>query len=455
MSYNPRRHHRAPMANTRRRKQNRTLFLILASIALVLFAFIYHDKPEKTSTTGIAPADIPAPIAFTEPAADAVIQVHRETICQSVQRGDTITAILGHYFSPAEILVIARQSQAVFPLSKLCAGHPYKIEIENESFVSFYYDIDKEEQLIIEQKDGLFYIKRQAIPYTIEVETIGGMIRSSLFGTIAQLGESSKLAIQIMNIFAWDIDFIRDIRQGDYFTALVEKRYRDGNLAGYGNLLAAEFNNRNQSYYAFRFNDGDNNENGNGDSSFGYFDEQGKSLRKAFLKAPLSYTRISSGYTKHRFHPVQNVWKPHLAIDYAAPIGTPVKAVADGTITQKSYDKYNGNKIRIRHPNSYETTYIHLNKFARGMKKGRRVRQGEVIAYVGTTGMSTGPHLDFRIFKNGQAINPLKMKSTPSKPIDSASREAFNSVVNQRQQQLIAAQQQLALATPEAETTKR
>ncbi|MEA3466138.1 MAG: peptidoglycan DD-metalloendopeptidase family protein [Thermodesulfobacteriota bacterium] len=450
MSHNANRRRHTPIISTRRRKQNRSLFLILAGIALLLFAFIYSDKPEQLTTTDTTSSEVPAPLAFREPAADTVIQIQRETICQSVQRGDTITAILGRYFSPAEILVIARKSQEVFPLSSLCAGHPYRIELENENFVSFYYDIDKEDQLIIEQHDDQFHIKRQAIPYTVKVETIGGMIHSSLFGTIAELGESSVLAIRIMNIFAWDIDFIRDIRHGDYFTALVEKRYRDDNLAGYGNLLAAEFNNRNQSYYAFRFNDGDDNK----DSGFGYFDEQGKSLRKAFLKAPLSYTRISSGYTNRRFHPIQNRWKPHRAIDYAAPIGTPVKAVADGTVTQKSYDKYNGNKIRIRHPNSYETTYIHLSKFARGMKKGRRVHQGEVIAYVGTTGMSTGPHLDFRIFKNGQAINPLKMKSTPSKPIAKACREAFASVVNQRKQQLHAAQQQLTIATTQEKTTE-
>jgi len=433
MSYNARRRSpmRSPMAKSRRRKQNTTLFLVLASIALIVFFFAGNESPEHSTAT----TEHSGPMAFTEPPTESVIQIQRETICQSVQPGDTITAILGHYFSPAEILVISRKSQSVFPLTNLCAGHPYQIEIENENFVSFYYDIDKNEQLLIEQRQGDFFVSRHPIPYTIEVEAIGGRINSSLFSTIGQLGESSELAVRIMNIFAWDIDFIRDIRQGDYFTCLVEKRYRDGNLAGYGNLLAAEFNNRNQTYYAFRFDDGD--------ASFGYYDEQGKSLRKAFLKAPLSYTRISSGFTKRRFHPVQNRWKPHLAIDYAAPIGTPVMAVADGTITQKSYDRSNGNKLRIRHPNSYETTYIHLNKFARGMKKGRRVRQGEVIAYVGTTGMSTGPHLDFRVFKNGQAINPLKMKSTPAKPISSVNKLAFADIVSQRQQQLKSIQQQL------------
>jgi len=430
MPHNARR--RRPMATTRRRRQNTTLLLILASIALILFAVINYDSPEPLPMGESAPV---SPAVFHEPEAESIIESRRETVCQQVQPGDTITAILGHYFSPAEILVIAEQSKAVFPLSKLCAGHPYQIEIENDNFVNFYYDINQDEQLIIQRQDGEFQITRQPIPYTVEVEPIGGIIQSSLFATVADLGESSELAIRIMDIFAWDIDFIRDIRQGDYFIALVEKRYRDGNLSGYGQLLAAEFSNQNQNYYAFNFKDGDHKAS--------YFDENGKSLRKAFLKAPLKYTRISSGYTKRRFHPVLNRWKPHLAIDYAAPVGTPVRAVADGTVIQKSYDRNNGNKIRLRHPNSYETTYIHLSKFARGIKKGRRVRQGDIIAYVGATGLATGPHLDFRVFKNGHAINPLKMKSTPAQPVSKENKDAFTAVVQQMTKRLQTVRDQL------------
>ncbi|MCD6526094.1 MAG: peptidoglycan DD-metalloendopeptidase family protein [Desulfuromonas sp.] len=434
MSHHRHNRYRSTTTTRRQRKQNTMLFLILASAALVIFFLVRTSEPDRIASQ--PDSAIPAPTAFREPAPEQVIQIQRETICQAVQPGDTITAILGHYFSPSEILVIARESQNVFPLCNLCAGHPYRIEIENENFVSFYYDINREDQLIIHQEQGEFSIERQPIPYTVEVEAIGGVINSSLFSTVARLGESSELAAELMNIFAWDIDFIRDIRQGDYFTALVEKRYRDGNLAGYGNLLAAEFNNNNQSFFAFHFD--------NGVSDSGYFNEDGKSLRKAFLKAPLSYTRISSGYTKRRFHPVLNRWKPHLAIDYAAPTGTPIKAVADGTITQKSYDKNNGNKIRLRHPNNYETTYIHMCKFARGMKKGKRVHQGDVIGYVGMTGLATGPHLDFRVFHNGKAINPLKIKSTPSKPVSTANRDTFLALTKQLQQQLTEAKLQLA-----------
>ncbi len=430
------------MATTRRQhKQNTTLLLLLASAVLVVFILLKINTPSVPTTS--EDSVLPAPAAFHEPAADQVIQIQRETICQSVQPGDTITAILGHYFSPQEILVIARQSEDVFPLSQLCAGHPYQIEVENENFVSFYYDINREDQLIIRQENGEFFIERKPIPYVVDVEQVGGVIRSSLFGTVAQLGESSELAAELMNIFAWDIDFIRDIREGDYFTALVEKRYRDGNLAGYGDLLAAEFNNQGQSFYAFHYTNGNDS---------GYYNQDGKSLRKAFLKAPLSYTRISSGYTKRRFHPVLNKWKPHLAIDYAAPTGTPIKAVADGTITQKSYDRNNGNKIRIRHPNDYETTYIHMSRFARGMKKGKRVQQGDVIGYVGSTGIATGPHLDFRVFHHGQPINPLKIKSEPAKPITKANRAEFDQLTAELMQQLAQAKQQLALL-PEEETT--
>jgi murein DD-endopeptidase MepM/ murein hydrolase activator NlpD len=385
------------MATSRRqRKQNTTLLLLLASAVVVVFILLKINSPTTISSTD--DSSIPAPTAFREPSPDQVIQIQRETICEAVRPGDTITAILDHYFSPSEIL---------------------------------------------RQDDGEFFVERQPIPYTVDVEQVGGIIDSSLFETVAKLGESSELAAELMNIFAWDIDFIRDIREGDYFTALVEKRYRDGNLAGYGDLLAAEFNNRGESFFAFYFNDG-------GDS--GYYNQDGKSLRKAFLKAPVSYTRISSGFTKNRFHPVLNKWKPHLAIDYAAPTGTPIKAVADGTITQKSYDKNNGNKIRLRHPNDYETTYIHMSRFARGMKKGKKVHQGDIIGYVGSTGIATGPHLDFRVFHHGKPINPLKIKSEPAKPISKANREAFNQLTVGLMQQLAEAKQHLALL-PEEKTT--
>ncbi|MFO7831310.1 MAG: peptidoglycan DD-metalloendopeptidase family protein [Desulfuromonadaceae bacterium] len=417
-----------------RRRQSMVLFLLLIGIGTLLYFFTQDKSLYETEVVQPIDPNILQPAVFDDPLPEAIIETRRETISCAVESGETSTNLLGHYFSPAEILEIARKAKPVFPLHKLCAGHQYSIELEEEEFISFRYDIDSEEQLVIEKREGEIHIERQSIPYDIEVESIGTEIESSLFGSIAAIGESSQLAINIMDIFAWDIDFIRDIRQGDYFSAIVEKRYRNGKLEGYGDVLAAHFSNQGEDFYAYYYaNDG----------SGGYYDEHGQSLRKAFLKAPLSYTRISSGYTNRRYHPVLNEWRPHLAVDYAAPTGTPVKAIADGSVVRKSYDRNNGNLIRLRHPNAYESTYIHLSKFGRGIKKGVRVKQGDIIGYVGSTGLATGPHLDFRVFKNGSPINPLKIKATPAEPIASHNKTEFADTVDMLHERLALKSEQI------------
>lgn len=411
-----------------RRRQGLILFLLIAAIAAILY-FVTQDKNlYKSQTHEVTELHPPQPAVFEDPLPQTSIETQRETISCAVESGETITTLLGHYFTPAEILIIARKAKPVFPLHKLCAGHQYSIELENEEFISFKYDINTKEQLIIEKKDGEINVERKPILYDIEVESVGTQIESSLFDSIAAIGESSELALDIMNIFAWDIDFIRDIRGGDHFSAIVEKRYRNGKLEGYGNVLAARFSNQGNDYFAFYYANG---------AQTGHYNEHGESLRKAFLKAPLSYTRISSGYTNRRYHPVLNEWRPHLAVDYAAPTGTPVKAIADGSVVRKSYDRNNGNMIRLRHPNSYESTYIHLSKFGRGIKKNSKVKQGDIIGYVGSTGLATGPHLDFRIFRNGTPINPLKLKSAPAQPIPAHARDEFYSLVAQMRQKLM------------------
>jgi murein DD-endopeptidase MepM/ murein hydrolase activator NlpD len=190
---------------------------------------------------------------------------------------------------------------------------------------------------------------------------------------------------------------------------LVEKRYREGQPAGYGRILAAEFTNRGETFQAFLYQDGDRRAD--------YFDAEGQSLRKAFLKAPLSFSRISSGFTMRRFHPITKTWKSHPAIDYAAPPGTPIKSVGDGIITKKGYTRGNGNYIKIRHNSSYETLYLHMKGFARGIAQGKRVAQGQTIGYVGSTGLATGPHLCFRMRKNGAPVNPQRVKAPSVKPV--------------------------------------
>lgn len=341
----------------------------------------------------------------------------REVIAQSIHAGDTITSLLGDYFSPQQILELSKESKPVFPLTKICTGQPYKICLLDGNFERFEYDIDADEQLIIEPGDEQFSISKSPIPYTVEIADIQGTISSSLFESVAEIGEKPELALALADIFAWDIDFILDIREGDSFRALVEKRYRDGEEAGYGDIIAAQFTNQGTSYQAFRYQDGDKHAS--------YYDRDGNSVRKAFLKAPLSFSRISSGFSMHRYHPITKTWKAHPAIDYAAPTGTPIKAIGDASITRIGYTRGNGNFIELRHSNGYTSLYLHMSKFARGMKKGKRVAQGQTIGYVGSTGLATGPHLCFRMRKNGAPINPNRIKSPAASPISKANLASF------------------------------
>ena len=201
----------------------------------------------------------------------------------------------------------------------------------------------------------------------------------------------------------------------------MEKRFRDGKPAGYGSILAAQFVNQGETYRAIRFEDGDR--------PAAYYDLEGKSLRKAFLRAPLAFSRISSGFSWHRFHPITKTWKAHPAIDYAAPVGTPIKAVGDGAIIKKGYTKYNGNFIKIRHNSTYETLYLHMSRFAKSMRRGNRVSQGQVIGYVGPTGLATGPHLCFRMYRNGTPVNPNKVRSAAAAPISKKHLSEFESSI--------------------------
>jgi murein DD-endopeptidase MepM/ murein hydrolase activator NlpD len=230
-------------------------------------------------------------------------------------------------------------------------------------------------------------------------------------------GEAPALAVRLAEIFAWEINFIRDIREGDSFSLLVEKRYRDGELKGYGSIPVAEFVNRNSKFEAYVYKDSFGNNS--------YFNAAGESLKRAFLKAPLSFTRISSRFNLKRLHPIHNTVRPHPGVDYAAPTGTPVKAIGSGEVTFRGSNKGAGNYITLRHANGYESMYLHLSGFAKNLKTGSRVRQGEIIGYVGSTGYSTGPHLDFRMKKNGQFLNPEKVLSPRDESVPQKRLAAF------------------------------
>ena len=400
----------------RRRLRFLLIFCMMAGAGLLFRQYFPVDQPsasipDAATSLSQTPSGTPEKSLAVEDD-----PISKEEIPGTIKRGDTLTSLLGNYFSSGDIYRLAKECEEIFSVRDICAGRPYCLLFEDGSFKCFTYEIDADDQLLISYEDDQFAIRKEAIAYQVERSAISGMIESSLFLTVSRLGEGPELACRLADIFAWDIDFMRDLRSGDAFRVLIEKRYRDGTFAGYGRLLAAEFVNQGESYRAVYFADKE---------QIAYYDTEGRSLKKAFLKAPLSYSRISSGYSNRRLHPVLRVWRPHRAIDYAAPVGTPIKAVANGVVTQRSYDKSNGNKVRLRHPNRYETTYIHLSRFGRGIKVGKKVTQGQVIGYVGATGLATGPHLDYRVFKNGRPINPLKIERIPSAPLAGHSLPEF------------------------------
>lgn len=308
-----------------------------------------------------------------------------------------------------------------YNLASVKAGYSYSIRFdEQDRFRDFRYPIDSDRYLTVYhdvEQDRLVSVVKN-FPFETRVEEIAGVIESSLFQTIENIGEKDQLAWHLEDIFNSDIDFLTDIREGDSFKAVVEKKYLDDGFSKYGDVLAASFNNAGKNIMGFRFEDK------NGKPA--YYDPDGKALKKSFLKSPLKYTRISSRFSLARRHPITKKVQPHLGVDYAAPVGTPVRAVGSGMVAATGNDGANGRFVRLRHPRDYETMYLHLSKIA--VKSGTRVSQGDVIGYVGSSGRSTGPHLDFRIKRKGKALNPLKLIFPPGDPVPPEKFDRFIAV---------------------------
>jgi murein DD-endopeptidase MepM/ murein hydrolase activator NlpD len=254
------------------------------------------------------------------------------------------------------------------------------------------------------------------LPVTTRVVAIAGRLERSLFASMEGLGENAALTAKFVGLFEWDFDFAADSLPGDRFRMLVEKRYVEGEFIGYGDILIAQYASEDRpvlTAVAFVATDG----------RIAYFDAHGRSVRKAFLRAPLDFTRITSGYSQARRHPILGGIRPHLAVDYAAPEGTPVRAVADGVVEQAGWDGGNGIRIVLRHAQGYRTMYNHLSRVH--VKPGQRVQQRDVIGRVGSTGLSTGPHLDYRVNRNGRFVNPLSERFIPGVPVPRARLEEF------------------------------
>jgi len=338
-----------------------------------------------------------------------------------VDRYETFSDLLGQYgIDYQTVLALANAAQPTFEVEDLRAGRPYRAYVNPWLGQVQYlvYQMDARRYVVFNVRfPEQTYVASRSVER--EWDTVSGTIDGSLYGTIVENGGHPLLALRLSEVFAWQIDFFR-LRAGDSFRLIYEKRFIGGTQVQPGNIIAAHVRHRGEDHYAFRF------QSGTGEAE--YFNRQGQSLRRKLLKAPLQYSRISSGYTNRRYHPVLKEYRPHRAIDYAAPRGTPVRSVGSGVVQFAGYDGPNGNYVKIRHNGTYESGYLHLSDIA--VAPGESVEQGETIGYVGSTGRSTGPHLDYRLWKHGTAVNPYTLDLPPSQPVPLQHRENFRATVD-------------------------
>jgi murein DD-endopeptidase MepM/ murein hydrolase activator NlpD len=329
-----------------------------------------------------------------------------------VRPGQNLSGILSNAgVSYSKIQAAVNRCEGLFDVRKIRAGRPYSL-IGNPCSPAglryFVYEESPADFVVFDLGEEVNVFKGRK-PVSVEAKTFSGAIETSLWNAFSERGIDFQLALRLAKIYAWTLDFFR-FQPGDRFGFIVEERRVDGQVVGYGRILAARIYKDDRPHYAFFFEE----KPGEGD----YYDENGESLRQAFLKAPLEYSRISSGYSRKRLHPILKKYRPHLGIDYAAPKGTPVLSVGDGEVEKAGYNRSMGRFIQIRHNRRYMTQYLHLSGMADGIQAGARVTQGQEIGYVGSTGLSTGPHLDFRFWDDGKAVNFLEQDIPSADPVD-------------------------------------
>ena len=347
----------------------------------------------------------------------------------TVRMGETVGGILGRRgISAVMVDRLDKSSKEVFPLRKIRADNAYTTFTRHSVDSLGEHD---ELDYIVYHKNAIDYVVFGFVGDSVSVslgsrpvelvrKRCEASITSSLWGTIMEKDLPYALAAEFEDIYQWTVDFF-GIQAGDSFKVVYDEKIVDGESVGIGRIWGAEFDHGGKQYFAIPY--------AQEAGKLRYWEANGESLRKQFLKAPLKYTRISSKFSKSRLHPVHKVYRPHHGVDYAAPAGTPVHSVADGTVIFAGWDRGGGgNTLKIKHAGNLETGYLHLKSFAKGIKVGSRVSQGQLIGYVGSTGASTGPHLDYRIKKNGAPIDPLKMPQEPAEPIAEAHKAKFEAI---------------------------
>jgi len=357
-----------------------------------------------------------------------------------VPRNGTLAgALRGSGVAPETVELVARSLRGVFDVRGARSGDFYAlIRDASGQVLSFEYQRGRAELYRVDRNaEGNLVASHEAAPLERRVLELGGVVKTSLFDALTDLGEGPELVHAFADIFAWDFDFSTQTRPGDEFRMVFEKYYDKDGFVRYGRVQAAEYRAARHDFVAVWFED----ENGTG----GYYSPDGNSMRRAFLAAPLKFSRISSRYTMSRFHPILHESRPHEGVDYAAPVGTPVWAVADGEVIYAGWAGGFGNTVRIQHRSGYVSCYGHLSRYARGLRVGQHVAQKQLIGFVGASGLATGPHLDFRIARNGRFIDPLHLRTDAGEPIPPRARQRFAKVKDMRMAELRAAQPSLVL----------
>ncbi len=399
-------------------RNNQTLLSLIISISILAITSCSSDQKKEKQRERIEMdtiASIPTPpiLKYGIPVDSFIIQDG------TVKPDQHLSHILSGYgVSMATIDRIAREAKDIFDVRKIKRGSNFFIFQTADSLNEtryFIYENSAIDYYVFELFDSLKVYKGEKEVET-RLRTAHGEIESSLWNAVAGNGLDPMLSIRLSDIFAWSIDFFA-IQKGDRFRVIYEEQFVDSIPIGIGEIYAVQFDHYGKENYAFRFYQ---------DDRYDYFDDEGNSLRRAFLKAPLEYARVSSGFSNSRMHPVLRIRRPHHGVDYAAPTGTPVMSIGDGTVIARAYQaKGGGNYLRVKHNSVYTTVYMHLSGFAKGIVQGARVNQGQVIGYVGSTGLSTGPHLDFRVFKNGSPVDPMKIEAPPVEPVNKNRMEEY------------------------------
>lgn len=391
------------------------IVIVLAIVVILLIIKLNH-KPYtiEVSTPGPIDSVVATPTMAYGFNIDSFELVHG-----TIERNQVFSNLISEYgISQAFISELADSAKSIMPLRKIQSGKDYIILLSKDSAQKALY--------FIYEKNAIdFVVFKLSHPIKIyedhrDVDTIistaSGVITSSLWADMAREGNPPLLISAVSDIYEWDINFFA-INKGDKYKIIYEETRVEGKFVGIGKIIAAWFEYSTEDYYAFYFVQDERDD---------YFDDKGKNLRKMLLRAPLKFSRVSSGFSNSRFHPVLKRYRPHHGVDYSAPMGTPVHTVGDGVVITAGYSGGAGNMVKIQHNGTYTTGYLHLSRYAKGIRKGAKVKQGDVIGYVGSTGLSTGSHLDYRIWKNGSAINPLTLKLPPVESVADSNLAAFN-----------------------------